>query len=228
MREGIKMEELDLLELLRYYLKKSPFIILIVILALLLGFVYTAFFKVPLYHGQTTIILVQNNDNDTENALTQGDLNVNEKLVSTYSEIMKSRRVLSQVISSLRLDITSEKLARKISVASVNDTSIIKIIVSDEDSIKAANIANSLANIFMEEISQIYKLENIKIIDEAIKEINPYNINIVKQMVIYGLIAFVLSCAVIFVIYYFDNTIKTKKEIETKLNLPVLGEIPLV
>ena len=215
------MEELDLVELLRYYLKRLPFIILVVIFAVLLGYVYTTFFQVPLYHGKTTIILVQKQDNEGVGSITQSDLTVHEKLVSTYSEIMKSRRVLSQVISDLRLDITTGELANKIAVTSVNETSIIRIVVSDEDNRVAANIANSLAEVFMNEISKIYNLENITIIDEAIKEANPYNINAIKQMIIYGLIAFVLSCAIIFIIYYFDNTIKTKKEIETKLNLPV-------
>ena len=222
------MEELDLVELLRYYLKRLPFIILVVIFAVLLGYVYTTFFQVPLYHGKTTIILVQKQDNEGVGSITQSDLTVHEKLVSTYSEIMKYRRVLSQVISDLRLDITTGELANKIAVTSVNETSIIRIVVSDEDNRVAANIANSLAEVFMNEISKIYNLENITIIDEAIKEANPYNINAIKQMIIYGLIAFVLSCAIIFIIYYFDNTIKTKKEIETKLNLPVLGEIPLI
>lgn len=222
------MEELDLVELLRYYLKRLPFIILVVIFAVLLGYVYTTFFQVPLYHGKTTIILVQKQDNEGVGSITQSDLTVHEKLVSTYSEIMKSRRVLSQVISDLRLDITTGELANKIAVTSVNETSIIRIVVSDEDNRVAANIANSLAEVFMNEISKIYNLENITIIDEAIKEANPYNINAIKQMIIYGLIAFVLSCAIIFIIYYFDNTIKTKKEIETKLNLPVFGEIPLI
>lgn len=221
------MEELDLQELLRYYLRKLPIILGIMVFVLIGGYIYINSFQVPMYHGTTTLILIQKQDEEV-NDITQNELNISEKLVSTYTEIIKSRRVLSPVIKNLKLDMSTDELKKKINVSSVNDTSIIRITVSDESNFLAVSIANSLASVFKEEISKIYNLENISVIDEAIPEDNPYNINVTKQLVMYALISVVISCAVIFVIYYFDNNIKGKKEVETKLNLPVLGEIPMV
>ena len=221
------MEELDLTEVLKYYLKKLPIIITVTLVALLVGYIYIKRIQVPMYHGTTTIILVQKTeDNQSANA-TQNELNLNEKLVSTYSQIIKSRRVLEQVITSLNLKTTTDELAKRITVTSVSETPIIKVIVSDEDKDLAVSIANQLANIFKNEISKIYNLENISVIDKAITENKPYNINTLKQMVIYGFASLVVSCGIIFLIYYFDNTIKSKKEIESKLNIAVLSEIPV-
>lgn len=221
------MEELDLKELFSYYVKNLPIIILTTILALLVGYFYIEEFQVPMYNGTTTIILVENKEDKENSTVTQNDLTVNEKLVSTYSEIIKSRRVLKPVIDDLELDTTIDKLKKQITVTSVSGTSIIEIKVSDEDKKLAVKIANKIAEVFETEISDIYKLENISVIDEAIVEKKPYNVNIPKQMIIYALIGIVLSCGLIFIMFYFDNSIKSKKEIETKLNLPVLGEIPL-
>ena len=221
------MEELNLTELLRYYLKKLPIVILVTILALLIGYIYVEEVQVPMYHGTTTIILVQKTDENQQANVTQNELTLNEKLVSTYSHIMRSRRVLEQVIDTLNLDTTYANLKNRVSVTSVSETPIISVTVSDEDNKLAVKIANELAVVFEKEITKIYNLENISIIDEAIVEKVPYNINFLKQMVIYGLVGVVVSCGMIFVMYYFDNTIKNKKEIETKLNLPVLGEVPV-
>ena len=221
------MEELDLKELFSYYIKKLPIIILTAILALLVGYLYIEEFQVPMYNGTTTIILVENKEDKENSTVTQNDLTVNEKLVSTYSEIIKSRRVLKPVIDDLELDTTIDKLKKQITVTSVSGTSIIEIKVSDKNKRIAVKIANKIAEVFETEISDIYKLENISVIDEAIVEKKPYNVNIPKQMIIYALIGIVLSCGLIFIMFYFDNSIKSKKEIETKLNLPVLGEIPL-
>lgn len=221
------MEELNLSELLRYYLKKLPIIILATMLTLLLGYFYIEEMQVPMYHGTTTIILVQKNEGENNSYVTQNELTVNEKLVSTYSQIIKSRRVLDQVIDSLELNTKTSSLAENITVTAVSETPIIKVSVSNEDKEEAVEIANKIAEVFKEEVSKIYNLENISVIDEAIVEDRPYNINVPKQMIIYGLVGIVLSCGVIFIMYYFDNTIKNKKEIETKLNLPVLGEIPV-
>ena len=41
------------------------------------------------------------------------------------------------------------------------------------------------------------------------------------------LIGIVLACAVIFIMFYFDTTIKSTAEIETKIGLPTLGVVPL-
>lgn len=221
------MEELNLTELLKYYLKRIPVIVLATILALLIGYFYIKEVQVPLYHGTTTIILVQQQEQNQSSTMMQSELTINEKLVSTYSQIIKSRRVLDQVIATLNLDTTTNNLANNITVTSVSETSIIKVTVSDEDKELAPVIANQIAKVFETEVTKIYNLENISVIDEAIMEENPYNVNVPKQMIIYALIGLVLSCGIIFVMYYFDNTIKNKKEIETKLNLAVLGEIPV-
>lgn len=221
------MEELDLKELFSYYIKKLPIIILTTILALLIGYLYVEEFQVPMFNGTTTIILVEKNEGKENTTVTQSDLTVNEKLVSTYSEIIKSRRVLNPVIEELELDTTTDKLKKQITVTSVSETSIIEIKVSDENKKLAVKIANKIAEVFKTEITKIYNLENISVIDEAVVEKNPYNVNVPKQMIIYALIGIVLSCGFIFIMYYFDNTIKGKKEIESKLDLPVIGEIPL-
>ena len=48
----------------------------------------------------------------------------------------------------------------------------------------------------------------------------------VKQLVISALIGFVLAFGIVFVIFYFDTTVKNGEEIEKKLNLSVIGYIP--
>ena len=57
---------------------------------------------------------------------------------------------------------------------------------------------------------------------------SPYNINIFKDLLIYLLVGIVISFGIIFVIFYFDTTIKSVEEIENKLGLPVFGIVPKV
>lgn len=217
------MEELNLMDLLKYYLKKSYIIILMTILVALMGYYYVEEIQVPMYHGT----LVQKNNGATTAYETQNELTISEKLVSTYSELIKSRRILSQVIQNLKLDLTESELAKNITVISASDTSIIKITVSDANKKKAVEIANQIAKVFKAAIIKIYDLENVTIIDEAIVEDIPYNVNLVKQMLIFTCLGLVLSCGIVFVMYYFDGTVKNKKEVEEKLKLPVLGEVPV-
>lgn len=220
------MEELNLKDLLNYYLKKIPIIVAITLLFLILGYVYIEKIQTPMYHGTTTIILVDKQDEKVSSDVTSNELLINEKLVATYSQIVKSRRVLDQVIDDLKLKDTVNELAERIEVTSVSETSIIKITVSDRSNKRAVRIVNEIADVFKNEVTEIYNLENVSVIDEAIVEDSPYNVNVIKQMLIFALVGIVLSCGIIFVMFYFDNTIKSKNEIEDKLKLAVLGEIP--
>lgn len=222
------MEEINLKDLFNYFLSKIWIILIVTILAILVGCLYGLFLKTPLYKSSTTIVLARVNDNVSEtNGITQNDILLNQKLVSTYREIIKSRRILNQVIENLDLNVTYDVLKNKITVTNEKDTELIRISVSDENAKQAKLIANEIAHVFNNEIVDIYSIKNVSIIDYAEEESAPYNINVVKQTVLAGMVGLVLSCAIVFTMFYFDTTIKSADEIESKIGLPLLGAVPM-
>lgn len=219
------MEEIDLKELFEYFKSKILWILITVILAIGIGNVYAILTRIPMYKSNTTIVLVSENTNETYN---NTDLQMNKNLVGTYSEIIKSRKVIEPVISNLGLSYTYEQLRSKVSVESVTNTEIIRVAVSDDEAQTATRIANEIASVFTTEIQKIYKLNNVSVVDKAVVATKPYNVNYLKDIVIYTAIGMVLSCGIIFIKFYFDTTIKTSEEIENKLGLTVLGIVPKV
>ena len=179
-----------------------------------------------MYNSYTTVVLARSSDSTSNNGTLQSDVTTNQKLVSTYREIIKSRRILNQVISNLDLNMSYETLHNMVSVTNEKDTELIKIAVNSQNSKDAKDIANEIAKVFSKEIESIYEIKNLSIIDYADENTIPYNINVPKQMVISVLVSFVLACGIIFVMFYFDTTIKSSEEIEEKIGLPVLGVVP--
>lgn len=222
------MEEINLKELFDYFKSRIMVILIIILVALIAGSVYSIFLKTPLYRSKTTIVLVSEDGTAGSTTYTQSDVQLNKSLVSTYSEIVSSRRVIENVIKNLSLDYTVDEVTDMITISTVNDTEIIKIEVANEDKGIAADIANEVANVFSEEIKSIYKLQNVSVVDVAEEAESPYNINIFKDLLIYLLVGIVISFGIIFVIFYFDTTIKSVEEIENKLGLPVFGIVPKV
>lgn len=214
------MEEIDLKELFEFFINKISLLIVITVGVCLLGSLYGLFIQKPMYSSYTTVIL-----GGTDTTITQSDITMNKNLVNTYAEIVKSRRVLDQVIDELSLDMDYGSLVGQISVSAVNNTEIIKITVNNEDGVVAKNIANMTATIFTDEIVNLYNMENVNILDEAIVTNKPYNINVVKQIIIYFMIGFILAAGILFVIYYFDRTIKSVEQVEQKIKLPILGSV---
>lgn len=217
------MEEIDLKAMFNYFLTKKLYIIIITLVALLLGIVYSNFIQEPMYKSYTTILLTKENDSSS---ITSNDIALNRNLVDTYREIVKSRKVVSKVISNLDLDYSVDALNSRISVSSINETEIIKITVVDEDRELAMNIANETAQVFNSEIVKLYNIQNMGIVDEAEIASVPYNVSVLKQSLIASLIGLVLGIGIVFVMFYFDTTIKSSEEIENKLGLPVIAEIP--
>ena len=222
------MEEINLQELFKFFISKYKILIGSVLMLLGFGILYISFLLTPLYHSSTTLILVSDNNNSQNSTMLQSEINVNKNLVSTYSEIVKSRLVLGKVIKELNLDMTVEKLSSLINVSSVEDTEIIKIEVTSKDNAKARDIAATTSSVFMREIQKIYNLTNVSIVDRASIENVPFNVRPVKQLALFSIGGFVLGAAIIFLIFYFDTTIKSSKDIEEKLGLSVIGNITLV
>ena len=138
------MEELDLKELLDLFISKIFQVLIIVIVFIGIGVVYTVGFVEPKYSAKTTLVLASAGGSEAANAITTTDINLNSKLVSTYSEIVKSDSVVGVVIKNLGLDMKDSELKKQVSVAAVEDADIIKITVTNEDADEAAKIANEI------------------------------------------------------------------------------------
>ena len=176
-----------------------------------------------MYKSSTSIILISEAKDNSQ--LTYNDVSVNQNLVSTYSEIIKSKRVLSQVINNLNLNYTYGALSNNIEVSSVTGTQIIKITVTDENSKTAMKVANEIGKVFAKEIPELYNISNVNILDTAEQATEASNINIVKQSIISLFIGLIFGLGIVFVMYYFDRTVKKASQIEDKLKLPVLATI---
>ena len=227
------MEEINIKDLFEFFISKIRIITLVVLIVVLIGAVYSLCFQDPMFESTTNMVLTgtasasgsTTSKVEGGEAITQNDINLNSKLVATYREIIKSKTVLKDVINTLDLEYTTKELYRNITVSTVADTEMISITVKSLNAEEAAKVANKLAEIFSENIKEIYNIENISIIDKAEIESVPTNINVVKQLIIYFLIGFVVACGIVFVLFYFDTTLKDASQIE-KMGFVVLTSIP--
>lgn len=217
------MDTLDIKEMLRYFKSKLSLIILITVIVGIIGCLYGIFIQVPKYKSSTTIVLIS--DHSSESSLTSSDITLNQNLVSTYSEIIKSKRILNQVCDNLKLDYNYESLYGNINVSSVLNTQIIKITVTNTDKKLAKDIANEIASVFSVEIPELYNISNVNILDTAEEAISASNISVTKQSIMALIIGAVLGFGIVFVIYYFDRTVKTAEQVENKIGLPILGTV---
>lgn len=224
------MEELDLKELFSIFWNKKAQIILLTLIFMVIGIIYTVGFTTPMYSSSTTLVLASsgNTETNTNTTITSTDITINSKLVATYSELVKSKNVLRQVISNLGIHVNENTLRNNVAVNSVKNTELIEITVKSENPTYAAQIANEIAKVFTEKVKEIYNINNVQVVDEAEVSTVPSNINHTKDVVIFAFIGLVVAIVYVLIANMLDTTIKTAEDIEKGFGIPVLVSIPMI
>ena len=229
--ENYNLKQISLGDLIKLiFCHKFEFVFIILIFAII-GYIYTSNFVKPQYTSSTTLVLVSQpkskDEKEQDDSITDSDINLNSKLVSTYSEIITSKAVLRQVKNKLDLDVEEEYIKKKIKVNAVKDSGVLEISVSFNDSETAAEIANEIAKEFVKKNEELYKIDNVKVLDEAEPDDEPSNINHKKDIAIFMFLGLNVSIVYVWLFNLFDTTINSTDDLEKKYKVPVLASVPL-
>jgi capsular polysaccharide biosynthesis protein len=221
-------ETISLRELFETLKKRLALIIMVTMIATATSGVVSYFFLTPIYQASTQILV--NQSKSEQQMYNWNEVQTNIQLINTYSVIIKSPAILELVIKELDLDQTVTELQEKIQVASEKDSQVATITVEDPDPKHAADIANTIASVFKQEIVKIMNVDNVTILSKA--EVGDHPTPVKPKPVLNMAIAFVVGLmtgvGIAFLLEYLDNTIKTEQDIEKLLELPVLGVISTI
>jgi len=220
-------ETISLKEIFEVLKKRLLLIISFVVAAALISALVTFYLITPQYESSSQFIVNQSQE-ESESASNQfNDIRANVEVINTYNVIIKSPAILEDVAGELGEDFTAGKLSEKINVSSAENSQVVTVTATDPDPNMARDIANTTVATFQEKIPDIMSVDNVSILSEAEMNGNPSPVspkpmlNIAIAIVLGGMIGVGLA----FLLEYFDNTIKTEKDIEEKLGVPVLGVI---
>ncbi|MZQ98842.1 MAG: capsular biosynthesis protein [Acidaminobacter sp.] len=221
-----EFDTLDLRELFYMLLKHIKLIVTLTLLSVMISAGVSNFLITPEYETFTTLMLGKPVEELTTNQINNQGILTNQQLIGTYAEIAKSKVVINKVVNDLGNTMSPGELRSKISVTLLNNTAVIKVAVRDTDPERAALIANEMAKTFMEEVSEIMKIENVQVIDPAEVPSGPISPRISMNLAISLVLGLMLGIFVSFMLEFLDRSIKTPEEVQQLLGLPVLGMIP--
>jgi Capsular polysaccharide biosynthesis protein len=222
------LEEISLKEVLFILKKRMKLILSLFLIAVLLSSIISLFVLDKEYQANTTLMVGRPKDYASDANIQYNELLLNQKLVSTYGELIKTRSVAEEVIDNLNLDLSYEQYKEKVNVSLVKDTELIQIIVKDNDPSVARIITDETANVFMDKVQEIMKVDNVHVIDKAEIPTEPVSPNVILNIAIAAVLGLMIGVFLSFLLEFLDNTIKTPEDVEKYLNLPVLGSIPKV
>ncbi|WP_050615012.1 YveK family protein [Bacillus testis] len=221
-------ETISLKDLFIIFRKRVKLIGGLAVIAVFASGIISYFFLTPIY--QSTTQLLVNQSKNKESVYNYNEVQTNLQLIDTYNVIIKSRAILDLVRDRLNLNLSSKELEQKISVTNENNSQVVNITVNDESPKIATNIANTTAEVFQKGIVKIMNVDNVTILTKA--ESSSYPSPVKPQPLLNMAIALVIGLmagvGLAIIIEYFDNSIKTERDIEQQLGIPVLGVIKVI
>lgn len=211
---------MEIRRILSTVVRKWRVVVLLAVLGGGLSFL-SVYFAKPIYQADTKLYIMTGKTMDLQ------DFTVSQYLVQQYTQIISSRTVTSAILRDLKTySITEKGLLSMIHIVTIKDSNIVTISATNPDPATAAAIANATGREFTAQLSQITNTINVGILDDALVPNYPVS-NQVTMKVLLGLLAgLMVAFGIIFVIEYFDTTIRSVEDIVNGLNVRVIGIIP--
>ena len=228
MNKNDKEEEyIDLGQIVRILWNFAVPILLVGILFAALLFFYAQMFVTPRYEANA-LFYVNNSTFSLSSAvrISTGELNAASDLVDTYVAILQSRANMEQVIEESGVSYTYEQLRRMVSAKAVNSTGLFQVTVNSSNPEEARALANTIATILPDKISDIVTNSSVEVVDYAVTPHTRVSPSYMKYAAFGLLLGIVLCSAVVLLIRYFDDVIHDEDYLLQNYDVPVLATIP--
>ncbi|MFC5773344.1 YveK family protein [Ectobacillus antri] len=203
-------KEINLKSLFNVIKRRIMVVAVFTLLAGLVGTIYTFYLKTPLYASSARILI-----------------QATPEAMNTLRVIIKEPVVMQRVAQELNLPQSLGALSGQISTENLQGSQIVIITAVDPIAARAVDIVNATATIYKEEVARIMNFSGVQILAEA--EMSPYpmpiNQNHVSTIIMALLVGCVLSIGLVFLLDSFDDTIKSERDVEKLLGVPVLGSV---
>ncbi|PGL72692.1 Wzz/FepE/Etk N-terminal domain-containing protein [Bacillus sp. AFS055030] len=217
-------ETISLQELFGVIKKRLIMIISITVVATVVTGVISYLFLTPIYQSSTQLLVNQKETKDSS-IYQNNQVQTNVQLINTYNVVIKSPAILDEVINQLNLDYTVAELTKNITVASETNSQVFTVSVQDSDPKQAQAIVNTIASVFQTKIKTIMSVNNVTVLAKADLSEDPIKPNKKLNVAIGFVVGLMISVGIAFLLEFLDNTVKTEKQLEELLELPILGVI---
>lgn len=217
--------EIDLWELFQILLKNWLWILLSTLGCAILGLLITMFLITPKYRAEATMIV--NTRQDQTATVTNDQITSAQKLVDTYSIIIRSRRVVDPIMEKLNIEADYESFVKNIIVESVNDTQVMSIQVENKDPEIALQVVQEIVDRAPGAIISTVEAGSVNVVSEPyVNSEVPVSPSKLKNTAIAAFIGLFISSGAFLLIAFLDNTFKSEEDIQKQLGLVTIGIIP--
>ena len=216
--------DLDINLLLHALWKHATAMILCGVLFGALAFGYARLNVAPRYEA-SALFFVNNSSFNISTAL-QVQTGGRQAGVGNYLGILKARSTLEEIIERSGVSISYKRFRSMISAVALDNTDLIQITVNSENPETARLLANAIADVLPEKVSEISANTSLEIVDYAETPESRVSPNYITYAEMGFLAGAALVALIVCVVVYFDSVIRDTDYLEQTYQVPVIAEIP--
>lgn len=210
-------------------LKNNLRLILISTLSVtLVSAIITFFFIPPEYEASTKVYIGKERFKNVSTTYTNEEINMYQRLIKTYSELVKTKDLVRKSISNVGQDISVNEVLSKLQAISIADTQILQIKYASDSREEAYDMVYGITEEFMRLSKRLYPKGNVHIIQQPIVPEVPVGPNKKMNVAIGALLGMMIGLGVTFLKEFINNTYSNKEELERDLEIPCIGVIPKI
>ena len=220
----MEVREISIYEIFEALKKRWLLIVSITLVATLISIILNFFVIKPVYETSTKVFIGKE-ENNLE-GYNSNDIQMYQKLLQTYAETIKTKEVIKAAINNVNADLTVKGIKESLVITPVSDTQILQIKYENKNPEIAKEILENITNEFIILAKELVPNGNVRVIEFVELPEEPVSPNKKMNITITFLLGFMVSVGLVFLIEYFDNTFKNKEDLESELDIPVIGVIP--
>ncbi|WP_088816293.1 MULTISPECIES: YveK family protein [Listeria] len=175
------------------------------------------------YQAETSLLI--NVEQKENNLYTQEGIRNSIQLITTYSSVLKSSKIMDLVSVDEKIGGQSSKtLANQLVISSDQNSLVFHISYTDQNKKQAERVSKAYVKTVEKEIPRLFKGSTVIVLEQP-------SVQLVTQGLSMNLIAFFVSLLLvalfIMLMTFTDKTIKTKEQI-MNLNITYLGDVPVM
>ncbi|MBO5369384.1 MAG: hypothetical protein J6B23_01760 [Clostridia bacterium] len=225
-------EEINLIKIFEIILKLWWVVLIFAIIGSLIAFSISTFLMTPMYTSAAKVY-VSGSERVEGSGVSINDINVSQRLVSTYIEILCGNEFLTVVADDYNEkykveynNLTAAEIKGNVMMDSANETEILKIEYQADSPKKAQRVLDVLLDNAQAEITRVMSGCKVSVVDSSTLPTTTSSPNIRQNTFIGLFLGIVLGVVVIFMRELFDTRIKDDEDLKSRYNIPVLGIIP--
>ena len=159
-------------------------------------------------------------------SISSSEISAAQSLVKTYIVMLQNRTTLTEVIEKADVPYSYGQLSGMIEASAVNETEVLKVKVTTADPYESAKIANCIAEVLPQRISEIIEGSSMEVVDSAVANTSKVSPSITNYTAVGFILGALVAIIILVIVDLMDDTIHDEDYIINTYGYPILAKIP--